>query len=322
MSIRLSIVAFGIVLAASACSKPENKQVALPPQAKIKYVPPVPGLFPPEMESYRGQIEKSKLEFVRIKATKQAGTDPLASKFLGRPYWPKDVEYPRDVNGKSLVLLAQLNFAEMPKLTDYPDTGILQFYISGEESREHIWGSLQYDGKPFNESRYFQSLQSQRFFRAVYHARIPQDGEKANAAPLVKPEWPLPIGDEAKLSFESSAEPVLASDYRFNAVFGKPAYEFFQQFGDKASAVYAQYDAFAYRHSLAKVGGYASPVQSDPRTLGPSDDWIVLLEMQSSGAGDGVEILWGDAGMAMFFIRREDSRKRDFSKVAYYWDNH
>jgi len=311
-----------VALPLSACSKPEDKQGALQPQAKIKYVPPVPGLFPPEMEPYRGRIEESKLEFVRIKASKDFGTEPLASKFLGRPYWPKDVDYPCDVHGKPLVLLAQLNFTDIPSLIDYPAGGILQFFISGEESREHVWGMAQYDEKPFSESRYFESMQAQRFFRVVYHSRVPDDPKQVSAAPLVKPSWPLPIGHEAKLRFESSAEPVLTTDYRFDAVFGKPAYEFFQQFGDKASAVYAQYGAYAYKYSLGKIGGYTLPVQSDPRSLRPGEDWVLLLEIQSADDKDGVDILWGDAGMGAFYIRRDDLKKLDFSKVVYYWDNH
>jgi uncharacterized protein YwqG len=32
--------------------------------------------------------------------------------------------------------------------------------------------------------------------------------------------------------------------------------------------------------------------------------------------------MWGDSGTGTFFIRRADLKKRDFSKVAYYWDNH
>jgi uncharacterized protein YwqG len=39
------------------------------------------------------------------------------------------------------------------------------------------------------------------------------------------------------------------------------------------------------------------------------------------GAGDGVEVLWDDGGVANFLIRRQDLRKLDFSKVVYYRDN-
>jgi len=30
--------------------------------------------------------------------------------------------------------------------------------------------------------------------------------------------------------------------------------------------------------------------------------------------------MWGDSGQGQFMIRREDLRKRDFSKIFYQWD--
>ena len=34
----------------------------------------------------------------------------------------------------------------------------------------------------------------------------------------------------------------------------------------------------------------------------------------------GKDIMWGDVGVANFFIRPEDLKNKDFSKVLYNWD--
>lgn len=46
------------------------------------------------------------------------------SRVGGIPYLPLDTEFPVDSNGIPLKLLAQLNFAQMPPLEGYPQTGL------------------------------------------------------------------------------------------------------------------------------------------------------------------------------------------------------
>ena len=65
-----------------------------------------------------------------------------------------------------------------------------------------------------------------------------------------------------------------------------------------------------------KLGGYPSFTQADPR--GEDDDDLVLLFQLDTVREMGV--LWGDAGIANFFIRRADLLAQDFSRVAYHWD--
>lgn len=63
----------------------------------------------------------------------QMHEDPLsisASKFLGSPYSPVDEEYPSDANGDPLILIAQINFAEVPELSGFPRSGLLQLFFS------------------------------------------------------------------------------------------------------------------------------------------------------------------------------------------------
>lgn len=68
------------------------------------------------------------LTFVRV-----SSTSVFDSKLGGVPYFPKDMEYPRVLEGalagKPLRLLAQLNFSTLPHLEGFPQKGILQFLL-------------------------------------------------------------------------------------------------------------------------------------------------------------------------------------------------
>lgn len=267
-------------------------------------------------------MERSKLPYVRISAKKAAHTPPWASKYRGAPYWLIDKPFPMDSRGEPLILLVQINFAEVPKLESYPAHGILQLFVSGEESKEHIWGSAIYDRQPFDPKQWFASLQDQRFFRVVYHPEPTSDIAKLRSPPKPGYQYVLPIMEEARLSFDHRTEYVLPEDYRFKNVFGKPAYDFFSTFGHKEEDVANRYIDFAHEWVPAKIGGYASFVQRDPREAATTSDWQLLLEMQSVGTPEEVEVMWGDVGVGGLFIRTVDLANRDFSKVAYYWDNH
>jgi len=279
------------------------------------------GELPAELAKLREPIEQSKLEFVRVKAKQRRGTLPWQSKFRGQSYLPNGGEHPMDVKGRPLVLLVQINFADVPKLDGYPTSGILQLFISGEIEREQVWGLVNYDEKTFNANRYFSSLQDQRYYRVIFYSDIVADASRlTDSSPMTNAV--LPVMEEAELSFERAIEHVSPDDYRFKRVFGQEPGAFFAQFGSRMQSVWNEYAAFAQTRSLAKIGGYASFVQRDPRSYKPTEDWLLLLEIQSSAPEDGVEVLWGDDGVGGLFIRREDLLKRDFSKVAYYWDNH
>ena len=68
----------------------------------------------------------------------------------------------------------------------------------------------------------------------------------------------------------------------------------------------------------SKLGGYPFFTQEDPRTYGdyPTFDTL-LLQIDTD---DELDIMWGDSGVANFFIALEDLKKRNFSKVLYNWD--
>lgn len=78
----------------------------------------------------REAFEKTRKEFVQLELVKPEDELRLwESKAGGNPYLPKDTQYPLNQAGEPLHLLAQLNLGQLPKLPDFPDKGILSFYI-------------------------------------------------------------------------------------------------------------------------------------------------------------------------------------------------
>ena len=65
--------------------------------------------------------------------------------------------------------------------------------------------------------------------------------------------------------------------------------------------------------------GYPYFTQDDPRAEDSPFD-TVLFQMDSEMADQGDYVLWGDCGVANFFINLEDLKKQDFSRVLYTWD--
>ena len=230
--------------------------------------------------------------------------------------------FPRDVEGQPLQLLAQINFEEIPSIEDYPRSGILQFYVASTSSPAQIWG-MRLPAEPYSAAQHVAGLQSQDYFRVVFHERADQvDSRLIESVPRPEGDAFLPVRDEGPMTFRRETGHVLNEDVRFERVFGARAEEFFDRFGEKACEIGNAYFQNAYTYSLAQIGGYAAPVQDDPRWLADETDWVVLMQIESSQTEDEVGILWGDAGVGLFFIRRADLLDRDFSRVMYYWDNH
>ena len=66
-----------------------------------------------------------------------------------------------------------------------------------------------------------------------------------------------------------------------------------------------------------KIGGFPNFTQSDIREIGDYD--ILLLQIDSEGTEKN-EIMWGDCGIANFFIREKDLKELNFYKTIYNWD--
>lgn len=280
--------------------------------------------MPKGFEGYRDVLEQSKKKYIRINFHKDDNANVTASKLLGRPYFPKGAKYPEDKTGAPLVLLMQLNLQELPHYDLLPDAGILQFYIQKGMNDEHVWGMNTYDKKPWDSEEYFQLLREQSYFRVIYHSEFVNSGVAVESEyPVYSESYELPVTEEAALSFSVDEEYVNLEDYKFMKFFQLTSFEFYEKYSDVGWEKLNQFAEYLRSSAPAKIGGYGRFVQDDPRHAAPkNEDWLVLLNIDSMPFEGGGEILWGDSGVATFFVRKEDLLNRDFSNVAYYWDNH
>ncbi len=104
--------------------------------------------LPRKFSQMKNLLEQNLIPYITITPGEKAGEmntfsntdakgDPLTfwqSKIGGNPYFPKDREYPIDpISGKAMVLVIQINCADVPQIAgfDFPQQGILQFYMGG-----------------------------------------------------------------------------------------------------------------------------------------------------------------------------------------------
>lgn len=257
--------------------------------------------LPDELKPFQLNIESTSKSYIEIKATKDSQLNLWQSKFGGFPYLPKTFPYPKDSKNQPMVLLAQINFNETPKLDIFPQSGILQFYISNNDD---LYGLN------------FKDQSDQNGFRVLYFPEIIQDKDQliVNFDFLPKVDM-VPLGESCKLEYSLQHMPVSTVDYHFEEkIFNtnKPSSD------DIKYKIYDQYEELfpAIGH---KIGGYPFFTQHDPRAdeKYKNDNFILLFQMDTDGDND---IMWGDAGVGNFFIREKDLQEKDFSKTLYNWD--
>ena len=247
------------------------------------------------------------------------------SKLGGTPYMPADFEYPTGrsgiFEGRPLRLLAQLNFEKLPHIENFPDKGILQFFCSDDEE-DGVYG-LNFDNRT-----------EQNGFRVIYHENIIADESrilpKEKLPTFTDGGYGFPFKGEFMLKAETAEMcPVSAEDYHFekillevlNKISGKEYKKIYELGGKEEKICEKIYEIRACEHTC--IGGYPFFTQDDPRGYTKElADYDVLLFQCDSSCEDNSEdeIMWGDMGVANFFITEKDLKNRDFSRVAYNWD--
>ncbi len=258
--------------------------------------------WPKALEPYRARLAATEKPFTRItlQETNAAALSLWQSKVGGHPYWLQDAPYPVGEDDRPLFFLAQINLAETPPLEGFPRQGIVQFFIADNDLM----------GLDFDEP------EIQHGFRVVYH---PTPAPQADA--LLRDFAFLPHFDADNLPFapgrcfamQFAADTGLMpeSDYRFDDLFGEDFFARFQADEWTIAEAWGQIaDAAGHR-----LGGYAEFTQEDPRT--PEDPMELLFQLDSDSQN---RILWGDFGVAHFFIRPQDLQAGRLERVRYNWD--
>ena len=274
--------------------------------------------LPEELEPWRIRLKASEQPVVRLTRDPDRVPPRWGSKLGGVPYRPLGTPWPVTKKGDyPLSFLAQLNLAELNQgglhLPDFPAVGLLQFFVMDDMfygAEDEPWMALN-GAQTFYRVLYWPSVTEDEQLLETEMVALPSEAPW-EGSPYVGEELPYDPEREIVLVGVPDREPVTGSDRGVPGWLG-PGQEDVT-LADGATTL--KDELYTLSVDGHKLGGYPSFTQADPR--GEDDDDLVLLFQLDTDREMGV--MWGDAGIVNFFIRRADLIARDFSRVAYHWD--
>lgn len=293
--------------------------------------------LPEALKQYEPFIRQSLRPYIKLRT--ELATEPLSvftSKIGGKPFWLQSEPYPVNKDGQPLFMLSQINFAEMPRLDGFPQSGLMQWFINvvdiigwcdayhvqyWEEDtfdlpriddfsfREESWGKYLIDKQG-------SAIKSYRFGDTDI-----QIEELAIDLPIV------PNDLELQLTGELAEMLITYSDYHFEKIIldelrQKNIYEDLVW-----DYLLDQFNVESY-DGCHQLGGYPYHTQHSPLTDKPELEGYELLfqiatedcRSRPEWKNKAVWIGWGDTGLAQLFIHPDDLKRKDFSKVFFSWD--
>lgn len=256
--------------------------------------------------------KETKQDAFHVTLEPDAPTGIFDSKFSGLPYWDSTKPYPKDENGNPLLLLAQFNFDKDKVSAPLPTKGILQFFIADNE-----------DFGLHNED-----------FAVVYHETIDTTITEQTLADMgisfcLDDLETLPVCEPCGVTITPKTVSMNMSDVRFLTIFQKAVKSILPEqplpctpddlFGEDFDDFYDNlFDTT--NHWLL---GYPFFTQFDPRRNEEDfeiDENEIFYDTLLFQMDSDEDILWGDCGVANFFINKKDLENKNFNNILYSWD--
>ena len=233
------------------------------------------------------------------------------SKIEGIPYIPVGEKIPVNLEGKQFMFLAQINCEDLKGLEDFPQEGILQFWVLGSD---HF-------GKDFDNPT------NRDGFEVIYYEKIVDCYSENEFKKMYNPykfdlkHMEILIAIEPckmKFSLEKQKE-------SFNYEFLERLYEEvlkeenlkFEEDNKLYEEVERIYEDEFYEEIVGtKCNGFPYFTQWEPRDEEQMKEYDTSLFQIDSGK----EVMIGDSGVMHFFINREKLKNKDFSDIFYHWD--
>lgn len=272
----------------------------------------------------------------------------------GVPYVPHDEKIPTDVKGNQLWLCAQINFAQMPPIDGFPESGLLQIFLE-----DWHFGDFGLEDGPFPAQDHWRTVYYPETDETVTmeeceakmavpwaEARRSHMPRQANKFDLEDIErgydslWRCP-NVPLKISFQNvEQEAVNHEDFRFDQLFADALTARLPDADPEEFMPYAldddtpeEREALDKIRSLiqnggCKLGGYPNYLQDDPRLYDEGEGWAdcdTLLLQLYDDIWDYPQDEIGDMDLSLnggplnFLIRAEDLKNQDFSRVLAQW---
>ncbi len=233
------------------------------------------------------------------------------SKIEGIPYIPKGRKIPTNSKGQQFMFLAQINCEDLKGLEDFPQEGILQFWVLGEDLLGLDFDD--YTNRDGFDVIYYEKIEdyySEDEFKEMYN---PYKFDLKYMETLIASE-PCKMKFSLEKQKESFNYELL--DNLFKEVLEEESLGFNEK--DKLyEEVEKLYDDEFYEEIVGtKCNGFPYFTQWEPRDEEQLKEYDTLLFQIDSGG----EIMIGDCGVMNFFINREKLKNKDFSDIFYNWD--
>ena len=233
------------------------------------------------------------------------------SKIEGIPYIPKGRKIPTNSKGQQFMFLAQINCEDLKGLEDFPQEGILQFWVLGSD---HF-------GKDFDNPT------NRDGFDVIYYEKIEdyysEDEFKEMYNPYkfdLKYMETLIASEPCKMKFSLEKQKESFNYELLDNLFKEVLEEENIGFNEKDKLyeeVEKLYDDEFYEEIVGtKCNGFPYFTQWEPRDDKQMKEYDTSLFQIDSGK----EVMIGDSGVMHFFINREKLKNKDFSDVFYHWD--
>ena len=279
-----------------------KKDQPLPAEQLLQDAEILPGLALPQvLLDYWPAISKAKRTCISITTAPAVSLTLRQSKLYHYPCLPDGFQYPTDKNGRYMIPLAQINFSECPTLDGFPESGYLQFYIANDD----VYG-LDFDDQQTQTGFRVLYFKEEELTNPMQDFSFLEETMRAENCPVDKPY---------SLDFQLKDEYLAMGDYHGMQVIDPVLAKIVKQYPnieDELSDIL--YDRAG--NTGHKLGGYAHFTQEDPR--GYKEQWqdrILLFQLDSED-----DIMWGDVGVANFFIQPDKLARLDFSDIVYNWD--
>lgn len=272
------------------------------------------------LENINKVIEKIKndnsREYINIILEENNNLSITNSKFGGIPYIANDSNIPIDSNGTQLALLTQINCGELPENNLYPKDGLLQFWISRNDN-------FGLNNKEDYRVKYIKDIDTNVTNEDVLNKyNLLNEDNSEEHSPFNKKNTSF------ALKFEKGISSITSNDFQFEELALQTVQELFPD--EDIEDLYDDLEREAF-DTLFKafdgvnhaIGAYPTFTQWDPRNPDePNAYGVTLLQVESqwNNDSDGAEIMWGDSGVANFFINKEKLEKLDFEDVLFNWD--
>lgn len=261
-------------------------------------VPEEPGDFDEQIDALIARMESMRAPIMAcLPRIGVPSTRADESRLGGAPGWPDGMALPSGSEGRPMLFLCQVNFAEMPPFDPFPREGLMQIFVDSDPMYGCAFPSENGSG-----------------FTVIYHA---DTGGLATVDPYGgnPPERSVFDGELQRngrpLAFEAQEMVPPPEHFLIAAEFDA----IWEQHKD------ADYDRltehFDGQHGPdVYLGGYPRFIQSDIRSPERFADYDQVI--MQFGAPRGM--MWGDAGEACFLMRREDLESLAFDRAIYSWD--